>query len=114
LLLNVPQARVLRRMQEQRASRYRVLREFVPGDAIAQGDAASAERVLPVLLTVTSPAVGRMLADGELDGAVVTALVREGERRLTPPGDTVLLAGDAVVLFGAPENLARAERQLLG
>jgi CPA2 family monovalent cation:H+ antiporter-2 len=66
------------------------------------------------VLSPKSPAVGRALDELRLDGVVVTALVRDGERRLSPPPDTRLQAGDAVVLFGRPDDLQRAERSLLG
>lgn len=115
LLCQVPLARVARRMQAQRASRYRLFREFVPGDDIAHTDEVrDTERIRPVLLTETSPAVDLTLAEIGLEGVVVTALVREGARRLSPPPDTKLQRHDAVVLFGYPDDLQRAERRLLG
>lgn len=114
LLLNVPQARVMRRMQEQRASRYRLLREFFPGDAIAVEGNRMGDRLHSILLTENSPAVGRRLADFAFDGVVVTALARAGERHLRPSTETCLETGDALVLFGPPEDLRRAERNLLG
>ena len=115
LLLGVPLSRVARRMQEQRASRYRLFRALVPGDELAQSDdPRNAERVHPVLLAETSPAVGRTLAEIELEGVVVTALVRAGSRVLSPSPETRLQRDDAVVLFGYPSDLQRAERSLLG
>jgi CPA2 family monovalent cation:H+ antiporter-2 len=115
LLLGVPLSRVARRMQEQRASRYRLFRALVPGDELAQSeDPSNVERVHPVLLAETSPAVGRTLAEIGLESVVVTALVREGARMLSPPPHTLLQADDAVVLFGYPSDLRRAERSLLG
>jgi len=115
LLLNVPQARVLRRMQEERATRYRMLRELVPGDAPAETDAElDAERAHPLVLSPDSPAVGRALGELSLEGVSVSALVRDGERQLSPPAEMQLSAGDSVVLFGRPDALSRAERELLG
>jgi CPA2 family monovalent cation:H+ antiporter-2 len=115
LLLNVPLARVVRRMQEQRESRYRLLREFFRGDSLLDGkpQESDADRLLPVLLPPDSPAIGCALGDFAFDGIVVTALVRQGERQLTPSRETRLEAGDALVLFGSPEDLQRAERELL-
>lgn len=72
-----------------------------------------ADRLLPVLLSPDSPAIGRALGDFAFDGIVVTALVRQGERQLTPSRETCLEAGDALVLFGSPEDLRRTERELL-
>lgn len=115
LLMNVPQSRVLRRIQEQRATRYRVLRELVRGDALLKTDAELyAEQTHPLILQPSSPAVGRELGELSLDGVVVTALVRERERHLSPLPETRLQAGDALVLFGRPEDVQRVERILLG
>ena len=46
-------------------------------------------------------------------GVVVTALVREGVRRLNPDAQTLMAGEDILVLFGSPEDLDRAERALL-
>ena len=116
LLLKVPLSRVVRRMQHQRASRYRLIREFFTGDAMLPEDQyeRAADRLYPVVLTPDSRAIGRTLADFDFDGVVVTALVRQGKRQLTPAMDTRLEAGDAIVLFGAPRDLQRVEATLLG
>jgi CPA2 family monovalent cation:H+ antiporter-2 len=116
LLLNVPLSRVVRRMQALRSSRYRLLREFFRGDSALSGNLENREsdRLHPVLLPSGSGAVGQALETLRLDGVVVTALAREGKRILAPPPETILKAGDALVLFGAPDDLQRAEDLLLG
>lgn len=43
----------------------------------------------------------------------VTAVRRRNIRALEPQPETVLQAGDVVVLMGVPENLAAAEVKLL-
>jgi CPA2 family monovalent cation:H+ antiporter-2 len=105
----------MRRMQEQRASRYRLLREFFRGDAIAEveGD-RNADRLHSILLGEDSRAVGKALSEFAFDGVVVTALVRGGERLLRPSPETRLEAGDAIVLFGPPDDIQSVERRLLG
>lgn len=114
-LLDVPLVRIMRRVQEQRASRYRLLREYFSGDAIAQGNVDwGGDRLHSALLADNSPAVNRPLAELDTEGVVVTALVRDGERRLRPAPDTQLLVGDTLVLFGSPDDLQRVERALLG
>jgi CPA2 family monovalent cation:H+ antiporter-2 len=114
-LLGVPLVRIMRRVQEQRASRYRLLREYFSGDAIAQGNVDwGGDKLHSVLLADKSPAVNRPLAELDAEGVVVTALVREGERRLRPAPDTELRVGDTLVLFGSPDDLQRVERALLG
>lgn len=116
VLLDVPLVRVVRRMQELREGRYRLLRELFRGDSalIEEAEEGSADELRPVELLPESPAVGRALQELGLEGVAVTAMVRGGQRRLTPPGDMRLEAGDVVVLFGAAEDLERAERALVG
>ena len=115
LLLGVPLSRIVRRMQEQRTGRYRLLREFIRGEGGILDDAhvRSGDRMHPVLLPRGSAAVGRTIADLALSRVTVTALVRAGERRLDPPGDTLLQVGDVLVLFGATAAVQRAEEMLL-
>ena len=114
-LLNVPLARIMRRVQEQRTEHYRLLRGFFEGDVIAQTDAGrDGDRLRSVVLSDATPAVGRTLSEFDLPGVVVTAVVRGGQRILRPPAETRLDAGDALVLFGSPEDLQKAESTLLG
>jgi len=116
LLLDVPLTRVMGRMQEQRAGRYRLLREVFRDDRLLaeDADARDADRLRPVLLPPETPAIGRTLEELGLQGVVVTALVRQGTRRLAPPPQTRLEPEDVVVLFGSPGDLQRAEGRLLG
>ncbi|GMU49839.1 MAG: hypothetical protein AMXMBFR31_20650 [Candidatus Desulfobacillus denitrificans] len=115
LLLAVPLSRVVRRMRDQRSGRYRLMREFFRGEngLDESQPAGDGDRLHPVLLSAESAAVGRALGECGLDGVVVTALVRQGQRWLSPAPDMRLEAGDAVVLFGPEEDLRRAERALL-
>jgi CPA2 family monovalent cation:H+ antiporter-2 len=116
LLLNVPVSRVVRRMQEQWEGRYHLLRESFRGDTLLAQTPQEhdADRLRPVILPADSPVVGSALGDLDLDRVVITALVRQGKRQLTPPRETRLETGDVVVLFGSPDDLQRAERALLG
>ncbi len=117
LLLDVPLSRVVRRMRELRIGRYRLLHEFFHGtESTAHGsEEQTVGRLRPVVLPAGAHAVGRTLADLELgrDHVLVTAIAREGKRRLGPDPGTRLESGDVVVLFGAPEDLERAESRLL-
>ena len=115
LLLDVPLARVLRRIQEQRTGRYQLLKEFIRGDApYPDENAPAAERVHPVVLPERSGAVGKSIGELELPGVTVTALVRSGERHLDPPADTRVEPGDVLVLFGRDADVLSAEDTLLG
>lgn len=116
LLLNVPLSRVARRIREQRRNRYLSLREFFRGDATFSDDvhAQDGDRLRAVPLFPGCAAAGSTLAELGLEGVVVTALVRHGVRELAPAPETRLAEGDAVVLFGAPSDLEKAESRLLG
>lgn len=116
LLLGVPAQRVVRRLREQREGRYFMLGELFRGeDSLDRTEAEEEnERLRPVVLMPDSAAVGKTLADTDLDGVSVTALVREGQREADPAPETQLRSEDVVVLFGKPVNLKHAERALLG
>jgi CPA2 family monovalent cation:H+ antiporter-2 len=115
LLLDVPLARVLRRIQQQRTGRYQLLKEFIRGDAPnLDEDAPAVERVHPVVLPERSGAIGKTIGELELPGVTITALVRKGERHLDPPAGTRLEPGDVLVLFGPDADVHRSEESLLG
>lgn len=115
LLLDVPASLVVQRLREQREGRYFMLGELFRGeDAQVGANNDDGDRLRPVVLTPDSPAVGQALGDVDLDGASVTALVREGKREVTPASDIQLASDDVVVLFGDSDHLQRAERELLG
>lgn len=115
LLPDVPLARVLRRMRDQRRDRHRFLQEFLGSySALEDGADDGRERLHSLELPEHSAAVGRAIGGLSLPGARVTALVRRGERRLDPPSDTRLEAGDVLVLAGTGGDLERAEQALLG
>lgn len=117
-VLGVPAPRVAQLMDEQRSAKYRLLRELFPGDALATGrELDDAARLRSVRVEAGSAVVGRSLAElaaegGQLAGEIAV-IVREGRRLLNPPQDLRLAAGDTVVVFGSPEQCARA-REALG
>jgi len=114
LLLGVPLGRVLDRVRAVREEHYSLFRGFFHGAT----DAADAEnlqsRLHTVLLTTRSKAVGKSLAEIDLGAlAEVTAVRRHGVGSSVPRPEDRFEAGDVVVLFGRPSNLALAERRLL-
>jgi len=116
LQLGVPLARVLRRVQAQRASHYRQLRELYVGDTLetaAGGSDGGEEGLHAVVLPDECRFVGKAIAELPLEGVTVTALVRAGRRQLQPASSTQVEAGDSLVLFGPADAIARVERQLL-
>ncbi|MBX3441075.1 MAG: cation:proton antiporter [Planctomyces sp.] len=115
LLLDVPLAKIVRRMQRQRSSRYLTLREFFRGDELlSTAEQREQDRLRPVVVSDNSPAAGRTLGDFAFEHVVATALVRDRVRQLRPAPETRLQAGDVVVLFGSPEDLKQAETELRG
>jgi CPA2 family monovalent cation:H+ antiporter-2 len=115
LTLGVPLARVLRRVQAQRAGHYQQLRELFPGDATHASDTEDpdADRLHAVRLPPDSVHRGQPLSALPLAGVVITALVRQGQRRLQPAADTRIEGDDTLVLFGPPTALAGIEAKLL-
>jgi len=115
LLMGVPLNRVLARIQAVREERYSIFRGFFHGAT----DAADAEenlqpRLHSVLLSERSTAVGKSLAEIELNGRVeINSVRRRGARATAPASDFRFEAGDVLVLLGKPGDLAFAERRLL-
>ncbi|MBP9035903.1 MAG: cation:proton antiporter, partial [Pseudomonadales bacterium] len=114
LLLEVPLVRVVQKMREQRNSHYRLLRESFGGHSGLSGELVERQdRLRTVVLPAESANVGQPLQVAMNDGVVVTAMVREGVRRLNPDAGTIMAGEDILVLFGSLEDLDRAERALL-
>ena len=63
------------------------------------------ETTIQFNVSAASPLVGRKLAEVDFpEGAIVAAVVREGETEaIVPSGDDRLLAGDQAVVFALPE-----------
>ncbi|MBA1146458.1 cation:proton antiporter [Ectothiorhodospiraceae bacterium WFHF3C12] len=116
-MLEVPLSRVFRYVREVRADRYRVLKSYFHGRE--RQDPQKLARFREQLHAVTLPeeahAVGRQLAELDLEGlgVTVTAVRRGGIRGPQPEPETVLISGDVLVLYGVPEALERAESVLL-
>ena len=117
VLLGVPLRRVVRRIREVREHRYSLMRGFFHGgtDETEDPDEAREPRLHSVALMPGASALGRGLGELALDelGVQVTALRRREQRMVSPSPQTVLQAGDVIVLLGTPEQLAAAEIRLL-
>jgi CPA2 family monovalent cation:H+ antiporter-2 len=118
VLLGVPLGRVVRRVQDARDTRYRLLRGYFHGadDADDAIDDEQHVRLHSVPIEAGSAASGQGL--GSLDlrstGAEVRAVRRRGIRGDDPSDSLVLEPGDIVVLRGTAEALELAEARLLG
>jgi len=113
LMAGLPLARVLKRIRQTRAARYGALRGYFRG-LTDEDDEAGGERLASIMLRDRCWALGRSVAQLELDalGATLVNLRRYGEPALIMDGDTPLQAGDVLVLRGEPEALAAAEIRL--
>jgi CPA2 family monovalent cation:H+ antiporter-2 len=115
LMMGVPLRRVVHRVQQARGERYASMRGYFHG----VGDAADDDehlhlRLHSVALSDGAHAVGKTLAAlGLLQlGAEVTA-IRRSKKRVEVTQQSVLEAGDIVVLRGDTEGISRAEGRLL-
>jgi len=114
-LVGVPMRRVIRVVQDQRDARYNLLRGYFRGaddDTVNEQDQ---ERLATVTLPLGNKLQGKPLASLALHvvGVGVVSLRRSDGKVLQPLDDTLLEAGDTLVLSGRPEALAMAEDQLL-
>jgi len=116
-LLGVPMRKILRDIQEVRAHRYSLLRSVFRGQDALPIDPSHAfrEQLYTVTLEPGAHAIDHSLDELNLKShkVVVTALRREGVVGRQPPKDTVLKAGDVLVLWGTPEDLEIGEEVLL-
>ncbi|HKT31900.1 MAG TPA: TrkA C-terminal domain-containing protein, partial [Gammaproteobacteria bacterium] len=116
-LLGVPMKKILRKIQDVRAHRYSLLRSVFRGQDALPLDPSHAfrEQLYTVALEPGAHAINRSLEELDLKShkVVITALRREGVVGRQPPKDTVLKAGDVLVLWGTPEDLEIGEEILL-
>ena len=117
MLLGVPLSQVLKRIRSVRESRYALMRGFFRGasDADDELDQRAQPRLNTVLITQGAAAAGHALDElalEELQVEVVT-IRRQGRQGIEPQPDTVIEAGDVLVLRGAADGLAAAEFRVL-
>jgi CPA2 family monovalent cation:H+ antiporter-2 len=115
VMLGVPLRRVVHRVQAARDERYASLRGYFHGASDAPDDAEHLHvRLHSVSLPEGVRAIGKRLSELRLTeaGGEVT-IIRRGKSRIDVTPDTVLQAGDIVVLRGTTEGVARAEQRLL-
>jgi len=115
LLLDVPPAQVMRRIQEQRAGKYRLIREFFRGDVPTETtEYKDADRIRSITIPPDSQSIGRQLGQLNLGNVTITAIIQSGERHAPPAPETRIAANDILVIYGPQEELQRAERCILG
>ncbi|AGY91275.1 hypothetical protein SPICUR_01275 [Spiribacter curvatus] len=117
-LLEVPLARVFRRVRDVRGDRYRLLKGYFHGAERVDLEKVGRfrEQLHAITLSGNASAVGRQLSDlhPESIGVTVNAVRRGGIRGPQPSPNTILREGDVLVVYGTPEALEHAEHILLG
>jgi len=116
LMLKVPVSRVFYKIRQVRKDRYALLRRIFPGEeTVIMAPGGVVEQLRAIELPQGAWAMQRPIAELGLDnlGVTVTAVHRQDRRIPNPAADTVLLAGDTLILFGTPSRLEQAEGILL-
>lgn len=117
MLLGLPLARVLKRIRTIRESRYALMRGFFRGITDMDGDSReeTEPRLSTLLITPHSAANGKTLITLDLDKLLVevVAIRRHGIRGIDPGPETMVEAGDVIVLRGSAGDLAAAEIRIL-
>jgi CPA2 family monovalent cation:H+ antiporter-2 len=117
MLLGLPLSNVMKRIQAVRESRYELMRGFFRGvtDEDEDLDETTQPRLFSVHIGPQYAAIGKTLAELDLDQLLVgvVAVRRRGIKGGDPQPETMLEAGDVIVLRGTSENLALAEIRLL-
>src|SRR5690606_28124457 len=96
-------------------NRYQLMREMFPTETTALGTVdhpAAKERLHTVVIPEDSWAVGRTIGELNLPCREIQAWVHQGMRHAHPAPDERLSAGDALILFGANQELKRSETAL--
>jgi CPA2 family monovalent cation:H+ antiporter-2 len=115
-LVGVPVRRVLRVVQELRDARYGLLRGYFHGADDDTADELQQGRLQSVSLPAAAACIGHPLSWLALHamGVEAVSIRRASGSVIKPSEDTMLAAGDTLVLSGRPEPLALAEGKLLG
>jgi CPA2 family monovalent cation:H+ antiporter-2 len=114
-LVGVPMRRVIHLVQAQRDARYKLLRGYFHGADDDTVDEIDQERLISITLPPVlrpSPVLLRDVGLGNV-AVQVMSLRRSDGSMLTPQENSLIEAGDTLVLSGTPEALALAEEMLL-
>lgn len=114
VLLEIPRPRVLRRIQEQRSEKYRMIREYFRGDTLAETPENTGEgQSLSIEISADCQVIGKQLLELNLGGTTVAAIIQRGKRHVMPPLETRLEANDVLVIHGSPDELIHARKTIL-
>ncbi len=111
----VPINRVLKRVRQVRAMRYRSLRGFFHGESDHEEHENESDepRLCSISLHESAYAIGKNFSELAISGAEITTIRRRNIRTLDPSIDLLFEQGDVVVLLGLPQALILAEEKLL-
>ena len=114
-LVGVPMRRVIRITRDARDARYSLLRGYFHGADDDTVEELQQARLASVSVPVAAPCVGERLGALALHavGVQVVSMRRASGPVQAVGDDTVIAAGDTLVLSGLPEALALAEDKLL-
>ena len=113
-LVGVPMRRVIRAVQDQRDARYNLLKGYFHGSDDDTLEEAEHERLTTVTLALSSPWLGKVVADLNFHAMGVRLVnLRRANGKSEPVHDaTELQMNDTLVISGTPRTLAMAEDKL--
>jgi CPA2 family monovalent cation:H+ antiporter-2 len=118
LLSGVPLNRVIRRIQEARANRYRVFNSYFRATQGPVGEATETHqaRFNSLMINKNDAAIGKTLGQINLAefNVEVNSVRRHNVEGSHPAIEMVLRAGDVLMLLGEPVSLMAAEKRLRG
>jgi len=114
-LVGVPMRKVIRLTRDARDARYGLLRGYFHGADDDTVEELQQARLSSVTLPSAAACLGKTLGTQALHAVGVSVVsLRHASGRVTKPDDDTLLgAGDTLVISGLPEPLALAEEKLL-
>lgn len=116
LLLGCPPSEVLREVRQIRQNRYSLLKGFYPGETDEPSSIEQSTTILhSVILQSEASAIGKQVAqllamNPEIE---IEAIKRDGIRGDNPAPDTIVRAGDRIVVRGTQEAISRFEDYIL-
>lgn len=117
MLMGVPLNRVVKRIRLFREERYKLFKGYFHGISDAEDEALEKQQVRlhSVVITAGSYAIGRRLADMQLENfeVEVKSIRRPNSNGSVPTQESVLAEGDVIVLLGQPTGLTNAQNALL-
>lgn len=117
MLLGVPLNRVVKRIRLFREERYKLFRGYFHGISDAENEdlAKQQVRLHSVIISAGAYAIGRRLADMQLDNfdVEIKSIRRPNSNGAHITPESLIAEGDVIVLLGQPTGLTNAQNALL-